>query len=60
MAAFPRAVKQFILGDESLNISAKFFGDDALVDRAIVTLLGKTRTNVSGNPGRQNPCYLNY
>ncbi|MEX0425109.1 AAA family ATPase [Providencia rettgeri] len=47
----PRAVRQFILGDESLNISAKFFGDDALVDRAIVTLLGKQGLMLVGEPG---------
>ena len=36
----PRAVRQFILGDAGLKVSQKFFGDDALVDRAIVTLMG--------------------
>lgn len=47
----PRAVRRFILGDEELNISPKFFGDDALVDRAIVTLLGKQGLMLVGEPG---------
>ena len=32
----PRAVRRFILGDEKLQVSRKFYGDDPLVDRAIV------------------------
>ncbi|WP_233964868.1 AAA family ATPase [Pectobacterium versatile] len=47
----PRAVRQFILGDDALDISAKFFGDNALVDRAIVTLLGKQGLMLVGEPG---------
>lgn len=47
----PRAVRQFILGDESLGIQRKFYGDDALVDRAIVTLLGKQGLMLVGEPG---------
>ncbi|WP_409309311.1 ATP-binding protein [Pectobacterium sp. B1J-3] len=47
----PRAVRQFVLGDEALAISAKFFGDNALVDRAIVTLLGKQGLMLVGEPG---------
>ncbi|HEF8784056.1 TPA: AAA family ATPase [Providencia alcalifaciens] len=47
----PRAVRQFILGDEALQITPKFFGDDALVDRAIVTLLGKQGLMLVGEPG---------
>ncbi len=47
----PRAVRQFILGDEKLAISRKFYGDDALVDRAIVTLLGKQGLMLVGEPG---------
>ena len=47
----PRAVRQFILGDEALGITAKFFGDDPLVDRAIVTLLGKQGLMLVGEPG---------
>lgn len=47
----PRAVRQFILGDEALQITPKFFGDDALVDRAIVTLLGTQGLMLVGEPG---------
>ena len=47
----PRAVRQFILGDDTLGITPKFFGDDALVDRAIVTLLGKQGLMLVGEPG---------
>lgn len=47
----PRAVRQFVLGDDALGITAKFFGDDALVDRAIVTLLGKQGLMLVGEPG---------
>ncbi|MBD2801055.1 AAA family ATPase [Xenorhabdus szentirmaii] len=47
----PRAVRQFILGDDELDITPKFFGDNALVDRAIVTLLGKQGLMLVGEPG---------
>ena len=45
------AVRKFILGDTSLNISRKFYGDDALVDRALVTLMGKQGLMLVGEPG---------
>ncbi len=47
----PRLVRSFILGDEKLGVSRKFYGDDALVDRAIVTLLGKQGLMLVGEPG---------
>ncbi|OMQ25488.1 ATP-binding protein [Serratia oryzae] len=47
----PRAVRRFILGDDELKISQKFFGDDALIDRAIVTLLGRQGLMLVGEPG---------
>jgi MoxR-like ATPases len=47
----PKSVRQFILGNESLGISRKFFGDDPLVDRAIVSLLGKQGLMLVGQPG---------
>ena len=34
----PRAVRTFILGDESLGIRKKFVGQPSLVDRAMVSL----------------------
>lgn len=47
----PRAVRRFILGDDALGISRKFYGDDSLVDRAIVTLLGRQGLMLVGEPG---------
>jgi len=35
----PRAVRSFILGDDKLGVRRKFYGDDALIDRCIVTLM---------------------
>lgn len=47
----PKAVRKFILGDDALDISRKFYGDDALADRCIVTLLGKQGLMLVGEPG---------
>lgn len=55
----PRAVRSFILGmDDPLplegklvDITHKFFGDDALVERAIVTLAGNRGLMLVGEPG---------
>ncbi|WP_428003074.1 AAA family ATPase [Acidovorax sp.] len=47
----PRAVRQFILGDAKLQVTQKFFGDDPLVDRAIVTLMGHQGLMLVGEPG---------
>jgi len=47
----PRAVRRFILGDDSLKVSRKFYGDDPLVDRAIVTLMGHQGLMLVGEPG---------
>lgn len=47
----PRAVRSFILGDEKLQVSRKFYGDDPLVDRAIVTLMGHQGLMLVGEPG---------
>ncbi|MCJ8313401.1 MAG: AAA family ATPase [Pseudomonadales bacterium] len=45
------SVKKFILGDDTLSISRKFYGDDALVERAIVTLMGYQALLLVGEPG---------
>lgn len=45
------AVRKFILGDDKLDISKKFYGDDALVDRSLVTLMGKQGLMLVGEPG---------
>jgi MoxR-like ATPase len=46
-----RAVRRFILGDEALGVSRKFYGDDPLVDRAIVTLISAQGLMLVGEPG---------
>lgn len=47
----PRAVRAFVLGDAELGVSRKFYGDDPLVDRAIVSLLGRQGLMLVGEPG---------
>lgn len=54
----PRAVRTFLLGNEaapldklSMDIERKFYGDDPLVDRAIVTLIGNRGLLLIGDPG---------
>jgi hypothetical protein len=36
----PQGVRRFILGDADAGVQRKFFGNDTLVERAIVTLMG--------------------
>lgn len=47
----PRAVRTFVLGDEANGISRKYYGDDALVDRCLVTLMGSRGLLLVGEPG---------
>lgn len=47
----PRAVRRFILGDASHDVRQKFFGDDPLVDRCIVSLMGHQGLMLVGEPG---------
>ncbi|HMV19889.1 MAG TPA: AAA family ATPase [Rhodocyclaceae bacterium] len=47
----PRAVRSFILGDEKLGVKRKFYGDDALIDRCIVTLMSDRGLLLVGEPG---------
>lgn len=47
----PRAVRAFVLGDRELGIGRKFYGDDAMVDRAIVSLMGLQGLMLVGEPG---------
>lgn len=47
----PRAVRRFIIGDPALGIERKFYGDDPLVDRAIVSLMGHQGLLLVGEPG---------
>lgn len=50
-ALSPRAVRRFILGDSDLGIDQKFYGDDPLVDRCIVSLMGHQGLMLVGEPG---------
>lgn len=49
----PQAVRDFILGKELENITVKrkFYGDDALVERAIITLSSNRGLMLVGEPG---------
>lgn len=47
----PRAVRSFIIGNDKLGISRKFYGDDALIDRCIVTLMSHRGLLLVGEPG---------
>lgn len=47
----PRAVRRFIIGDPSREVSQKFYGDDPLVDRCIVSLMGQQGLMLVGEPG---------
>ena len=47
----PRAVRAFVVGDAELEVSRKFYGDDALVERCIVTLMSNRGLLLVGEPG---------
>lgn len=47
----PRSVRSFIIGNEKLGIRRKFYGDDTLIDRAIVTLMSNRGLMLVGEPG---------
>ena len=47
----PRAVRKFLLGDANAGVSRKFYGDDPLVDRAIVSLMSQQGLMLVGEPG---------
>lgn len=47
----PSAVRAFVLGDPALQVSRKFYGDDALIDRCIVTLMSNRGLLLVGEPG---------
>jgi len=46
-----RAVRDFVVGDPAVGVTRKFYGDDPLVDRAVVTLLGRQGLMLVGEPG---------
>ena len=47
----PRAVRDFVCGNAELGVDKKFVGDDALVERAVVTLAGNRGLLLIGEPG---------
>ncbi len=47
----PRAVRSFICGAKKPAVERKFFGDDVLVERAIVALAGNRGLLLVGEPG---------
>ncbi|QKT08696.1 AAA family ATPase [Gordonia sp. X0973] len=47
----PRAVRSFVVGDKSAGVTRKFYGDDALVERSIVTLMSQRGLLLVGEPG---------
>ncbi|WP_043497876.1 AAA family ATPase [Georgenia sp. SUBG003] len=47
----PRAVRAFVVGDAALGVSRKFYGDDALVERCVVTLMSNRGLLLVGEPG---------
>ncbi len=50
-ALSPRAVRDFILGDEARGLQPKFVGPAAVVERVIVGLLGSRGLMLVGEPG---------
>ena len=49
--ASPKAVRSFICGSKSPHVDRKFFGDDVLVERAIIGLAGNRGLLLVGEPG---------
>lgn len=47
----PKAVRRFLIGDPALKVQRKFYGDDVLVERAIVDLMGEQGLMLVGDPG---------
>jgi MoxR-like ATPase len=47
----PRAVRAFIIGDAKGGLRRKFYGDDPLIDRCIVTLMSNRGLLLVGEPG---------
>jgi MoxR-like ATPase len=47
----PRAVRSFICGDKGRKIERKFYGDDVLVERAVIGLAGNRGLLLVGEPG---------
>ena len=50
-ALSPQMVRRFILGDANLGLAQKWFGDQSIVERAIVTLISDRGLLLIGDPG---------
>lgn len=50
-AMSPKAVRAFVIGDAELDVGRKFYGDDQLVERCIVTLMSNRGLLLVGEPG---------
>lgn len=50
-AMTPRSVRSFVLGDRKLGVVRKFYGDDPLVERCLVTLMSNRGLLLVGEPG---------
>ncbi len=44
-------MRSFILGEPRLQVARKFYGEDPMVDRAIVSLMGDQGLMLVGEPG---------
>ena len=59
----PKAVRTFILGSnkavkyngKNITIKKKFFGNDAIVERCIITVAGSRALMLVGEPGTSKP-----
>lgn len=47
----PKAVRDFVIGRPDLAVTPKFLGDDALVERCVVTLMSNRALLLVGEPG---------
>jgi len=47
----PKAVRRFICGSDKPYVPRKFFGDDALIERAVISLAGNRGLLLVGEPG---------
>jgi MoxR-like ATPase len=47
----PRMVRAFVVGDSKLGVTRKFYGDDPLIDRCVVTLMSNRGLLLVGEPG---------
>lgn len=56
----PRSVRSFIWGSDKPKISRKFYGDDTLVERAVIGLASNRGLLLVGERARPNRCFPSY